>query len=89
VRKVASEKIGTIEREYGGIRTGDHRNPGMFFARGPAIEAGELAEPVPVTDFAPTLSALLGVRLPDVDGTPITAVCGEQWEDSERPAVGA
>jgi predicted AlkP superfamily phosphohydrolase/phosphomutase len=89
VRKVASEKIGTIEREYGGIRTGDHRNPGMFFARGPAIEAGELAEAVPVTDFAPTLCALLGVRLPDVDGAPITAVCGEQWEGCDRPAVGA
>ncbi len=75
VRRISSAKIGTISREYHGIRTGDHRNPGRFYARCPGITAGELADPVAVTDFAPTLAALLGVELADVDGKPVSGIC--------------
>jgi predicted AlkP superfamily phosphohydrolase/phosphomutase len=76
VRTVRSPKIGTIEREYRGIRSGDHRNPGMFFARGPGIAPGRRDEPVDVVDFAPTLAALLGVEMPGVDGRAIAELCG-------------
>jgi predicted AlkP superfamily phosphohydrolase/phosphomutase len=75
VRVVRSPKIGTIEREYTGIRSGDHRNPGLFFARGPGIAAGRRAEPVAVEDFAPTLAALAGVELSGIDGRAIPEVC--------------
>lgn len=75
VRKIASRKIGTISGEYRGIRSGDHRNPGRFYARGPGIAAGKLADPVAVTDFAPTLAALLGAELADVDGKPVSGIC--------------
>ena len=76
IRIVRSPTIGTIEREYGGIRNGDHRNPGMFFAHGPGIAAGRREQPVSITDFAPTLAALAGVELDDVDGAPIPELCG-------------
>ena len=88
VRKVASDKIGNLEREYGGIRTGDHRNPGRFYACGPGIVAGELAGSVAVTDFAPTIAALLDVELPDVDGKPIASLCGANPEEHERDTAG-
>ena len=89
VRKIASEKIGTIERGYDGIRTGDHRNPGMFYARGPGIVAGELPVSVAMTDFAPTIAALLGVELPNVDGKPIAALCGASQKAPDRETFGS
>ncbi len=76
IRKVTSEKIGNLEREYSGIRTGDHRNHGRFYARGPSIAAGKLADAVHITDFAPTIAAMLNVELLDVDGKPIPSLCG-------------
>ncbi|MDG2304725.1 MAG: alkaline phosphatase family protein [Candidatus Binatia bacterium] len=88
VRKVASEKIGTLEREYGGVRTGDHRNPGKFFAHGPGIAACELAGSVAVTDFAPTIAALLDVELPDVDGKPIASICSANSAEYEPTSFG-
>jgi predicted AlkP superfamily phosphohydrolase/phosphomutase len=57
-------------------RTGDHTRAGAFFACGPGIQVGELAEPVPVESFAPTIAALLGVALPGVDGIPVPSICG-------------
>jgi predicted AlkP superfamily phosphohydrolase/phosphomutase len=66
---VASPKIGRIVREDTTTpRTGDHRPEGLYFLRGPGVEAGVMREPVRAEDFAPTMAALLGVDLPDVDG---------------------
>jgi predicted AlkP superfamily phosphohydrolase/phosphomutase len=71
ITAIASEKIGEIRGVRMSKRTGDHTPNGVFFASGPGTEAGELADPVPVENFAPTIAALLGVALPDVDGTTI------------------
>jgi arylsulfatase A-like enzyme len=68
IRSVRSPGIGTLEREYRGSRSGDHRNAGMFFARGPGIAPGTRSQPVSITDFAPSLAALVGMELEDVDG---------------------
>jgi predicted AlkP superfamily phosphohydrolase/phosphomutase len=71
---VSSPKIGTIRKEFDGFRSGDHKSEGFFWARGPGITAGRRSDPVSVMDFAPTVAALLGVSLADVDGKPIPAV---------------
>jgi predicted AlkP superfamily phosphohydrolase/phosphomutase len=89
VHKIASEKIGTIERGYNGIRTGDHRNPGMFYARGPGIVAGEIPASVAMIDFAPTSAALLGVELPNVDGRPIAKLCSAFPKAPDRETFGS
>jgi predicted AlkP superfamily phosphohydrolase/phosphomutase len=73
---ISSEKTGEIRGVRMSKRTGDHNHTGAFFACGPGIQVGELAQPVAVESFAPTIAALLGVVLPDVDGTTIPAICG-------------
>jgi predicted AlkP superfamily phosphohydrolase/phosphomutase len=71
---VSSPRIGTITKRFGGVRNGDHQPAGLFLATGSGIEAGRRIDPVSVMDFAPTVAALLGVPLADVDGEPIAAV---------------
>ena len=73
VRSVGSPKIGRIDAEYTGIRTGDHRAPGMLIARGPGIAPGILPA-IAVEDIAPTVAALLGVELTGVDGRVVDAL---------------
>ena len=72
----ASPKVGRIVREDTTTRrTGDHRPEGLYFLRGPGIEPGVMREPVRAEDFAPTMAALLGMDLPDVDGRALLAPC--------------
>ncbi len=68
---VYSPKTGTIQGEYRGTRTGDHKSEGLFFTFGPWIRPGQLEQPVSVMDFAPTVTSLLGVPLHEIDGKPI------------------
>jgi predicted AlkP superfamily phosphohydrolase/phosphomutase len=65
---VRSPRFGTLRKPYVGPRTGHHRREGFLLCRGPAVVPGELAEPVEIVDVAPTIAALLGVELNDVDG---------------------
>jgi predicted AlkP superfamily phosphohydrolase/phosphomutase len=76
IRVVSSPKIGTLEQDYQGRRTGDHRNPGLFIATGPGVGPRRLERPVDVTDFAPTFASLLGIDCGKVDGRPIREICG-------------
>jgi predicted AlkP superfamily phosphohydrolase/phosphomutase len=70
----SSPKIGTIvEEDTSTRRTGDHRAGGLFLLRGPDIDAGVQLTPAADEDFAPSIAALLGIELPDVDGRPL---CG-------------
>lgn len=86
---VRSPKIGTIRRPYRGPRSGHHRRGGFLLARGPHVEPGSLDRPVDVTDLAPTVAALLGVELKEVDGRPIAAIAGETERGSgSRVALG-
>lgn len=76
IRGAASRRIGVLLREDTGRRTGDHRADGLFFAHRPGLAARRLEAAVAVEDFAPTIAALLGHTLPDVDGAPVRALLG-------------
>jgi len=74
VYAISSKKIGEIRGEYRYCRSGDHTPHGLFIVKGPSIPPGQLDRTVSILDFAPTLTAMLGVHLPDADGTPITEI---------------
>lgn len=74
IKRVSSPTIGTLDKRFRGVRNGDHKPEGFFWATGPQIEAGRSLPPVAVTDFAATVGELLDVRLPDIDGRPIEAL---------------
>jgi len=75
--RLGSDKIGVIEGENRYCRTGEHRPDGMFIASGPGLEPGTLGRTVSIVDFAPTITRLLDVDLPDVDGQPIRELFAE------------
>jgi predicted AlkP superfamily phosphohydrolase/phosphomutase len=74
ISRVSSPRIGLLERAFPGVRTGDHKPEGLFWVTGPGVPANATTAPVSVMDFAPTVGALLGVPMPDVDGTVIRAI---------------
>ena len=88
ITSISSPKFGKIDLKqvYQGSRQGDHKDPGLVFARGQTIEPGQLQEPISVLNLAPTIASLLGVALPDVDGTPIAALCGASERKVEHAA---
>ncbi|MBI1818550.1 MAG: alkaline phosphatase family protein [Deltaproteobacteria bacterium] len=73
---IESPKIGRIEPVVVSGRSGDHDPSmrGIFFAAGPHVTPGLLPDPVRLEDFAPTISSLLGIQLPDTEGRAIPAV---------------
>jgi hypothetical protein len=79
VRSVWSRRLGRIDAEYSGVRTGDHRPGGLLLVRGPGVAPGRIP-PVAITDIAPTVAALLGVRLDDVDGHAIPGLASQDAE---------
>ena len=74
--EVWSPKTGALMKHPGAMRSGDHRPGGLVFARGPSINAGPLGHPVSVIDLAPTIAAVLGTSLPDVDGQAVPSLTG-------------
>lgn len=70
---VTSARVGRIVGPPVGNRTGDHRAAGALWVRRPGLARGA-HDPVSILDLAPTIAALLGVALPDVDGRPIASV---------------
>lgn len=74
--EVWSPKTDAVMKHPGALRTGDHRPGGLVLARGPSINPGPLGHPVSVTDLAPTIAAVLGTSLPDVDGRPVPSLTG-------------
>jgi hypothetical protein len=77
-----SPRVGTVEgaNDYG--RSGEHRPGGWFVAAGPALRAGRLDREPSLLDLAPTFAALLGVALPDAQGTPIPEIVAMRTMDS-------
>jgi predicted AlkP superfamily phosphohydrolase/phosphomutase len=63
-----SPRVGTIMKPRIGRRPGNHVPGGLFFAKGFTRGQGELQEPGSIMDLAPTIAALLGVRLGSVEG---------------------
>jgi predicted AlkP superfamily phosphohydrolase/phosphomutase len=78
--RLHSPAIGLVEGENRYCRTGDHLPDGLFAAVGSGIQAGSLGRPVSIMDFAPTVSKLLQVDLPDVDGKPIVELLRTDME---------
>jgi predicted AlkP superfamily phosphohydrolase/phosphomutase len=76
VSGLGTEDIGFVRSDYPGNRSGDHSSHMFFAAQGPGIVPGQMNAPVEVTDFAPTLAAILGVDPADWDGTAIAALSG-------------
>lgn len=73
---IGSLKIGELRDPSWHCRTGGHHSAGLVIAAGPGIATGRLAQPVSIVDLAPTLAALLDVRLPDGDGRVIPELLG-------------
>jgi predicted AlkP superfamily phosphohydrolase/phosphomutase len=67
---VWSPEVGTVTAPYEHWRTGDHNDRGLVVVAGPGIAAGRRAEPLALTDIAPTVCALAGAALPGADGRP-------------------
>ena len=72
--RLVSEKIGTVEGVNTYCRTGDHRPEGFFIAIGPGIMAGHMGRIVSIMDFAPTFTNLFGIKMPGINGKPITEI---------------
>lgn len=66
-----SAKIGAIEGANDYARSGEHRAGGWLVAAGPGIAHGRLARDPSLMDLAPTITRMLGVDMPGVDGAPI------------------
>jgi predicted AlkP superfamily phosphohydrolase/phosphomutase len=73
-RSVGSNRIGRIDGEYRYCRTGDHKSGGMYIVKGPHTRPTTLERVITCVDFAPTIAALLDVRLEGIDGVPIHEV---------------
>ena len=69
-----SSTIGTVSAPVPDYRPANHVPGGIYFARGPAIDADPSPHPASIMDIGPTIAKLLGTRLPDVDGRPIPVV---------------
>jgi predicted AlkP superfamily phosphohydrolase/phosphomutase len=74
VYAISSKKIGEIRGEYRYCRSGEHTPHGLFIVKGPSVPVGEVDRTVSILDFAPTLTAMLGVHLPNTDGSLITEI---------------
>lgn len=73
-----SPKIGKIEVDYPGNRTGDHTPRGLLIACGPGVLPGTLSNEVSVMDVGATVLSWLGSAMPDADGAAIPALCRSQ-----------
>ena len=78
IERISSPKIGELEKAFHGVRTGDHKPAGFFWAAGPGVaranENDATTQKISVMDFAPTVAALMEVAGGDFDGQPICAV---------------
>ncbi len=61
--RATSPRIGTVELENRNCRSGEHRNEGLFVARGPGIQPGRLDRTVTTMDYAPTFARMLGLEM--------------------------
>lgn len=76
ISAVYSPKTGKIEKEFPGVRTGDHKPNGLVLTMGPSVKPGQIDRAIAIEDFAPTLANLLDVSLPDADGQAIPELVG-------------
>jgi len=75
ISAIASDGIGELREARMSRRTGDHTYTAAFLACGQHIGVKDLPRAVPVESLAPTIAALLGLSLPDIDGRPVYEMC--------------
>jgi len=68
IERVRSDKFGELELHSPRVRTGNHVKDGVFLLCGPGIEPEEQSAAASITDIGPTIAAILGSPLSDVDG---------------------
>jgi len=68
---VRSPLIGNVKVDDESSRTGDHTQNALLLIAGPGVAAKRFSDDARVEDIAPTLAALLGESLDDVDGAPL------------------
>jgi hypothetical protein len=71
IRRIRSPRIGEIPVSLSPWRSAEHLPQGLIVGRGPGISPGPITTEVRAQDLAPTVGRLLGVPMPDLDGTPI------------------
>ena len=71
ISQAFSPRVGTIKVPEPNLRPGNHIDDGIMFASGPSITNGSHFERASLIDLTATISAKLGISLPDIDGTPI------------------
>jgi predicted AlkP superfamily phosphohydrolase/phosphomutase len=76
VEAVWSPRAGVVHVPYDLNRRGDHYEHGMLVAVGPSFPGAVRLPDVDIIDLTPTLCALLGVEMPDVDGQPVPELAG-------------
>lgn len=61
-------------------RSGEHREKGIFIAKGPHLKRGGRVSRARIIDVAPTLLYLLGLAIPnDMDGQVLTEIFGDEF----------
>ncbi len=88
INKIGSEKIGEIDFDYPGTRTGDHTPIAIYFALGPNVQPGHRTDTTDVLDVAPTIAAALGVSVVGLDGAPIPEVVGHDQSNASVRSAG-
>ncbi len=76
INKIGSDKIGTIDFEYPGTRTGDHTPRAIYFCTGPSVSPGHRETPIDVLDIAPSIASALGVSVVGLDGKAVQEITG-------------
>ncbi|MCU0310657.1 MAG: glycosyltransferase [Acidimicrobiales bacterium] len=76
IERVWSPLTGVVARPYDHWRTGDHRPGGLVAVKVPGSAVPAHVPPVRSIDLAPTVSAAIGVTLPEVDGRPRADLLG-------------
>jgi predicted AlkP superfamily phosphohydrolase/phosphomutase len=74
--RIYSEKIGRLVGINDWHRTGQHVRDGWYAAAGPAIAHRPQPRPISILDVHPTVCRLLGVEVPDAEGSPVPEMAG-------------
>ncbi len=73
IRRVTSPSTGEVTGVDTQRRTGDHTRDGLLLVIGAGVACGDIGA-ISGIDVAPTIAAMLGVNLPDIEGKVIAAL---------------
>lgn len=76
IKLIGSEELGQFEVKCYTRRTGEHNDNAIFWLNSSSLQPQELEANLKIEDLAPTIATLLGVELPETDGSPIQANLG-------------